>query len=102
MALIDELHVVRRAVPLPDCTLLLEFEDGSLRVIDLSCMRNEPGVLPRLADQAFFEQVRVDEEAGTVVWPDDIDLDPDVLYHESTPVRPDTVRDLIAQARQRP
>ncbi|HET9276330.1 MAG TPA: DUF2442 domain-containing protein [Gemmatimonadales bacterium] len=31
-------------------------------------------------DPAFFAQVRVDPESGTIAWPNDTDLDPDVLY----------------------
>jgi len=36
-----------------------------------------------LKDPDFFSQVRVDPEAGTVVWPNGVDLDPDVLYHQA-------------------
>ena len=32
------------------------------------------------ARPAFFAQVYVDEEAGTIAWPNDVDLDPDTLY----------------------
>jgi formylmethanofuran dehydrogenase subunit E-like metal-binding protein len=27
-----------------------------------------------------FEQVKVDEQTGTITWPGDVDLDPDVIY----------------------
>jgi hypothetical protein len=38
-----------------------------------------------LQDPAYFGQVRVDPELGTVVWPNGYDLDPDVLHgdHEA-------------------
>ena len=41
-----------------------------------------------LQDPAFFAQVSVDHAAGTVVWPNGVDLDPDVLYEaaNATPV----------------
>ena len=32
----------------------------------------------------FFRQVAVDYEAGTLVWPNGVDLCPDVLYAEAT------------------
>jgi hypothetical protein len=100
MARIEELHVIKHALPLPGCMLLLEFEDGSLRVADLSGLARKGGDLARLSDPSYFERVRVDEEADTVIWPDDIDLDPDVLYHESVPVPDDLLRELQAQARR--
>jgi hypothetical protein len=37
-----------------------------------------------LEDTGFFSRVRVDPEAGTVVWPDGVDLCPDVLYSNVT------------------
>jgi len=40
------------------------------------------GVFRPLQDMDFFRQVRVDREAGTLVWPNDVDFCPDVLYSE--------------------
>lgn len=42
------------------------------------------GVFAPLKDIAYFAQVAVDPEAGTLVWPNGVDLDPDVLYSEAT------------------
>jgi hypothetical protein len=100
MDLVDELHAVRQALPLPGGLLLLNFEDRSLRVVDLSRIAAMGGALARLADREYVDQVRVDNVAGTVVWPDDVDLDPDVLYQRSTPVRGDLLRDWVWQARE--
>ena len=55
--------------------LHLRFEDGAEGVVDLF----EP-----LRDPAYFAQVRVDPELGTVAWPNGADLDPDVLYGRVT------------------
>ena len=38
------------------------------------------GVFAPLEDIDFFRQVRVDPEIGTLVWPNEVDFDPDVLY----------------------
>jgi hypothetical protein len=38
------------------------------------------GVFAPLEDMVFFRQVKVDPEAGTIVWPNEVDLCPDVLY----------------------
>ena len=35
---------------------------------------------PLRADPELFRQVRVDEELGTIVWPNGADMDPDVLH----------------------
>lgn len=53
----------------------LDFRD---RVVDRG------GVFAPLQDIAFFKQVRVDPEIGTLVWPNEVDFCPDVLYSEAT------------------
>ena len=37
-----------------------------------------------LREPALFGQVRVDEELGTIVWPNGADLDPDVLHNQNS------------------
>jgi len=37
-----------------------------------------------LQDMDFFTKVKVDLEIGTLVWPNEVDLCPDVLYSETT------------------
>lgn len=41
------------------------------------------GVFKALEDIDFFKQVTVDEEIGTIVWPNEVDFCPDVLYGEA-------------------
>jgi hypothetical protein len=36
-----------------------------------------------LNDPAYFAKVTVDQEAGTLVWPDGIDLAPEPLYEQA-------------------
>ena len=43
-------------------------------------MIDRGGVFAPLQDVDFFSQVRVDPEAGTIIWPNDVDFCPDVLY----------------------
>lgn len=38
------------------------------------------GIFEPLADAAFFAQVTVNPDLGTIYWPNGADLDPDVLY----------------------
>ena len=41
------------------------------------------GVFAPLEGIDFFRQVRVDPEIGTLVWPNEVDFDPDELYSEA-------------------
>ena len=60
--------------------LLLRFDDGAQGEIDIQKMTTFGGVFERLKEPGFFSQVRVDPEAGTIVWPNGADLDPLVLH----------------------
>jgi hypothetical protein len=59
--------------------LRLGFNDGSKRDVDLTGALHGP-VFEPLADPDFFAHVRVDEERGTVAWPNGAYLDPLVLH----------------------
>lgn len=74
------------AEALPGCRLRLRFEDGVEGEVGLARLVRFEGVLAALADPALFALVRVDPEAGTVVWPNGADLDPDVLHAAATGV----------------
>lgn len=59
----------------------LWFTDGSEGVVDLApWIRGRQGVFTELQDPAYFAKVMVDREAGTIVWPNGVDLDPDMLF----------------------
>jgi hypothetical protein len=73
--------------------LHLEFSDGVATDIDFTeRIRGRLGLFAALQDLEFFRQVRLEEEAGTIVWPNGLDLCPDVLYSLATG-RPIEVRD---------
>ncbi len=68
----------------------LDFTDGSTGSVDLtSWIGGRGGVFAPLQDQAFFARGSVDADAGTIVWPNGVDLDPDMLYvaAHGSPVR---------------
>jgi hypothetical protein len=68
--------------------LALNFADGSEGTIDLwPLIVGRGGVFTPLQDPDFFARVDVDREAGTIVWPNGVDLDPDVLFEAAR--RPD-------------
>ena len=65
--------------------LELTFTDGKKGEIDFrDRVAAGGGVFAPFADVDFFRQVRVDAEAGTLVWPNGVDLCPDVLYTLAT------------------
>ena len=59
--------------------LWLRFSDGATRAVDVSGELWGPIFEPLRQDPELFRQVRVDEELGTIVWPNGADMDPDVL-----------------------
>ena len=65
--------------------LELTFADGVRGAVDLSeRIVGRGGVFKPLEDPAFFRQVRVNDELGTIVWPNDADFCPDLLYRWAT------------------
>ena len=81
------MHEIRSAQPVEPFHLVLEFNPGEYRIVDIRPFLKGP-VFEPLKNERFFKQVKVDRDAGTVVWPGDIDLDPDVLYQNSKPYLP--------------
>ena len=63
--------------------LSVTFSDGLVREQDFADAL--PGVLASIDDDESFAAAAVDPVAGTVAWPNGIDLDPDVLHgdHEA-------------------
>jgi hypothetical protein len=67
------------------------FSDGVRGVVDLADrIVARGGIFGPLENPQFFRQVRVDEELGTLVWPNGADVCPDLLYAWATgqPVLP--------------
>ena len=60
-------------------TLRIKFDDESEQVINFWPMLRGKLYGP-LRDLAFFNQVRLDHEAGTLLWPNDADFDPATLH----------------------
>lgn len=70
---------------LRDYVLEITFSDGTVAELDFRPrVVGRGGVFEPLENIDFFRQVSVDREAGTLVWPNDVDFCPDVLYSEAT------------------
>jgi len=73
-------RIVDVSVPAP-FVVHLRFADGTHGSVDLGPrVLGRAGVFTALQDPSYFSRVAVDPEAGTIAWPNGVDLDPDVLY----------------------
>jgi hypothetical protein len=66
-----------------DYTLTLTFANQETRHFDIKPYLHYPAFSP-LNDVNFFMQAKA--EHGTVVWPQNLDFDPDRLFLESLPI----------------
>src|SRR5580693_3342875 len=91
--MIHPIHRVRDFHIVSPYTLRVQFDDATEQVIDF-----EPvlaGALFRpLRDLELFNQVRLDPEVHTLVWPNGADFDPATLHNW-----PEVVEGLIARVR---
>ena len=78
------MHFVKDAKYLSEYKLLLTFEDGSLRQVDLA--RHLDGeVFEPLRDISNFKSVHLNADLDTIVWNNGADMSPDFLYEISVP-----------------
>jgi hypothetical protein len=66
-------------------TVLLGMTNGKSKVVDLAPLMRGPIFEALRTDPALFTSIRVDARAGTIVWPNGADIDPDVLCQGLTP-----------------
>ncbi len=82
----EELIRVKAVEVLDGFKVQLTFTNDAQKVIDLDTYLRGPVFEPIRSDPKLFRALRVDEEAGTIVWPNGADLDPDVLYLGLKPI----------------
>jgi hypothetical protein len=78
------LRDVTSVSPLGGYRLGLEFDDGTSGEVDLATVIDFTGVFEPLRDPEYFARVAVNEDLGTIYWPNGADLDPNVLYSRVT------------------
>jgi hypothetical protein len=74
---------VKQVFPREDFRLEIVFENGEHRMFDAKPYLQR-GVFTRLQNRAVFQAARV--VAGSVEWPEELDLSYDTLYLESEPI----------------
>jgi len=73
------MHYVTEASYVDGYRLKIRFEDGAVRVVDLSDHLDGP-VFEPLKSRSFFKRFTVNRDIDTVVWPNGADFSPDFLY----------------------
>jgi len=66
--------------PLPCFKLQLTFANQEQKIFDVSSYLTL-GIFAELSDPSLFNQVRAFN--GSIIWPNELDLDPDTLYLDS-------------------
>ena len=73
------MHIVKKMKYIDGYRLALTFNDHKTKMVDLESYLNKGVFLP-LRDLRYFKKVQLNKEAGTIVWPNEADFCPDVLY----------------------
>jgi hypothetical protein len=72
---------VKQVRHLGEYRLELSFTDDTKGELDFKeRVVGRGGMFTPLEDIGFFKRVQVDPEVGTIVWPNEVDFCPDVLY----------------------
>ena len=79
------MHFVRDATYVSGYELLLTFEDGSVKRVNLE-PHLDGEIFEPLKDINCFKTVRVNSELDTIVWENGADMSPDFLYEIGVPM----------------
>jgi hypothetical protein len=77
--------LIKAVKPLDGYKVLLHFNNGEQKVVDLLPLLRGPIFEPIRQSPAYFRTVQVDEESGTICWDNSADIDPEVLYGSYLP-----------------
>jgi len=75
-----EIYLVSSFKKVAPFTLSVQFDDGTSQIIDfLPVLKGE--LYGPLQEPTLFDQVRIDPEVHTLVWPNGADFDPAILHN---------------------
>ncbi len=75
-----EIHRVVSFAKVAPFTLRVDFDDGTTQVIDFRPVL-KGDLYGALTDASMFDQVQLDAEVHTLVWPNGADFDPAILHN---------------------
>jgi hypothetical protein len=78
------IHSVVSATYTGDYKIELEFDDAKKGIMDFSRFLTRGGVFERFHDINYFRQFEVNKELGVLIWPNEVDIAPEILYAEAT------------------
>ena len=81
----NEIARVTKVEVLEGYWLRIWFADGAIKDVNFEGHLWGPVFEPIRNDRAVFASVSVDEGSDTIVWPGEVDIDPDVLYGRFEP-----------------
>ena len=85
------IHYPVNAAYIGDFQLLIEFENGELRIVDFSDYKNRNlGDFADLKNEGYFKTFFIKD--GDLQWPNGWDVAPDYLYDISIPAKVDPLR----------
>lgn len=79
------MHFVKEVVYLSEYKLLLTFEDGLVKQVDLETYL-EGEIFEPLKDIGYFKRFRLNLDLDTITWENNADMSPDFLYEIGVPV----------------
>jgi hypothetical protein len=69
------------AACLREYKVFVRFDSGNEGVVDLENLAQKGGVFAAFKDNKFFRTGEFDPAAGTICWPNGIDIAPEFLYN---------------------
>jgi len=74
------MYDVKNVKYLKDYDLEIIFDNGKKGVINLKDYVKKEGVFNRFSDKEYFKKVYVNNDIGTICWPNGEDIAPETLY----------------------
>jgi hypothetical protein len=92
-------YAIRKAEPRDGYVLLVTFADGTSREVDFLPFLRAPRDQAMLDSLEVFRSFEIDDDSGTIVWPNGRDIAPDMLHAGLRPAWMEDEADNLAKKR---